>query len=94
MLGKELDISESAFEGMSNLQFLRFDGFGSTLKLPRGLNYIPHKLRLLYWSSFPMTCLPCDVSFKFLVELNMNHSLLEMLWEGIKVIDFDLFLFS
>ncbi|KAF2612587.1 hypothetical protein F2Q70_00007343 [Brassica cretica] len=79
--GEELNISEKAFEGMSNLQFL--DVY-SSLQLTRGLNYLPHKLRLLEWSHFPLTCFPCNVNFEFLVELNMDHSKLEKLWEGIK----------
>ncbi|KAF3543048.1 hypothetical protein DY000_02000501 [Brassica cretica] len=79
--GEEIEISEKAFEGMSNLQFL--DVY-SSLQLTRGLNYLPHKLRLLEWSHFPLTCFPCNVNFEFLVELNMDHSKLEKLWEGIK----------
>ncbi|KAG2334242.1 hypothetical protein Bca52824_005422 [Brassica carinata] len=81
--GEEIDISEKAFEGMSNLQFLRVYGDSDTLQLTRGLNYLPHKLRLLEWSHFPMSCFPCNVNLEFLVELVMDHSKLEK-WEGIK----------
>ncbi|KAL0842934.1 hypothetical protein Bca101_016179 [Brassica carinata] len=83
-VGEELDISEKAFEGMSNLQFLKVCGSRDTLHLTRGLNYLSHKLRLLHWSHFPMTRFPCIVNFEFLVELTMRHSKLEKLWEGIK----------
>ncbi|CAA7039734.1 unnamed protein product [Microthlaspi erraticum] len=84
-MGKELDISEKAFEGMSNLQFLRVRGSaGNTLQLSRGLNYQSHKLGLLHWSYFPMTSFPSTVNLEFLVELIMDHSKLEKLWEGIK----------
>ncbi|CAN6805762.1 unnamed protein product [Brassica oleracea] len=81
---EELLISEKAFEGMSNLQFLKVNGYRDKLQLTGGLNYLSHKLRLLEWSYFPMTCFPCIVNLEFLVELIMDHSKLEKLWEGIK----------
>ncbi|CDY61660.1 BnaCnng38210D [Brassica napus] len=81
---EKLDISEKAFEGMSNLEFLKVYGYHDTMQLNRSLNYLSHKLRLLHWSHFPMTCLPCTVNLKFLVELIMDHSKLENLWEGKK----------
>ncbi|KAG2335140.1 hypothetical protein Bca52824_006320 [Brassica carinata] len=83
-IGEELDISEKAFKGMSNLQFLKVNGSRNTLQLTGGLNYISHKLQLLEWKHFPMTCFPSNVNLEFLVELTMRHSKLEKLWEGIK----------
>ncbi|XP_010419679.1 PREDICTED: probable disease resistance protein RPP1 [Camelina sativa] len=83
-IGEELNISERAFEGMCNLQFLRIDGNCDTLQLSQGLNYLSRKLRILHWSYFPMTCLPSIVNVEFLIELTMDNSKLEMLWEGIK----------
>ncbi|KAH0910020.1 hypothetical protein HID58_033341 [Brassica napus] len=81
---KELDISDKAFEGMSNLQFLKVYGYSDTLQLTRGLNYLPRKLRLLEWSHFPMRYFPSTLNLEFLVELTIRHSKLEKLWEGIK----------
>ncbi|EFH39374.1 predicted protein [Arabidopsis lyrata subsp. lyrata] len=81
---EKLHISERAFQGMSNLQFLRFEGNNNTLHLPHGLEYISRKLRLLHWTYFPMTCLPPIFNTDFLVELDMRCSKLEKLWEGIK----------
>ncbi|KAF2566321.1 hypothetical protein F2Q68_00024393, partial [Brassica cretica] len=81
---EEIDISEKAFEGMSNLQFLKVYGYSDTLQLTGGLKNLSHKIRLLEWSDFPMTCLPCTVKLEFLVELIMHRSKLEKLWEGIK----------
>ncbi|CAN7035807.1 unnamed protein product [Brassica oleracea var. botrytis] len=69
---EKLDISEKAFEGMSNLEFLKVYGYHDTMQLNRSLNYLSHKLRLLHWSHFPMTCFPCTVNLKYLVELT-NH---------------------
>ena len=82
---EELDISDKAFEGMSNLQFLKVYGYSDALQLTRGLNYLPRKLRLLEWSHFPMRYFPSTLNLEFLVELTMRHSKLEKLWEGIKV---------
>ncbi|KAF8112851.1 hypothetical protein N665_0060s0033 [Sinapis alba] len=81
---EELDISEKAFQGMSNLQFLRVFDFFNQLQLTGGLTYLSDKLRLLEWSQFPRTCFPCNVNLEFLVELIMHHSKLERFWEGTK----------
>lgn len=70
---------------MSNLQFLKVHGYRDSLQLTGGLSYISHKLRLLHWKYYPMTCFPCNVNLEFLVELIMLHSKLEKLWEGNKV---------
>ncbi|KAF3506528.1 hypothetical protein F2Q69_00000442 [Brassica cretica] len=83
---EELEVSEKAFDGMSNLQFLQVTGYSAPLQLTRGLNYLSHKLRLLHWSHFPMPCFPCNVNLEFLVELIMIGSKLEKLWEGIKTL--------
>ncbi|XP_033142547.1 disease resistance protein TAO1 isoform X1 [Brassica rapa] len=82
--GEKIEISEKAFEGMSNLQFLKVSGYSHPLQLTRGLNYISHKLRFLQWTHFPMTCLPSILNLEFLVELIMHTSKLEKLWEGTK----------
>ncbi|XP_013716522.2 probable disease resistance protein RPP1 [Brassica napus] len=81
---EEIDISEKAFEGMSNLQFLKVYGYRDSLQLTGGLSYISHKLRLLHWKYFPVTCFPWTVNLEFLVEVIMPHSKLEKLWGGIK----------
>ncbi|KAG7564030.1 Toll/interleukin-1 receptor homology (TIR) domain [Arabidopsis suecica] len=82
----ELNISEGAFEGMSNLKFLRFKcTYGDQsdkLYLPKGLRFLSPKLRLLQWGCFPMSCLPSNFCTKYLVELNLRFSKLHKLWEG------------
>ncbi|KAH0873252.1 hypothetical protein HID58_070614, partial [Brassica napus] len=77
--GDKLNINERAFEGMTNLQFVRIEA-----RLSHGLSYLSPKIRLLDWNYYPMTCLPSPVNVEFLVKLNMLHSKLEKLWEGIK----------
>ncbi|CAA0403325.1 unnamed protein product [Arabidopsis thaliana] len=81
-------VSEKAFEKMPNLQFLwlykNFPDEAVKLYLPHGLDYLPRKLRLLHWDSYPKKCLPSKFRPEFLVELTMRDSKLEKLWEGIQ----------
>ncbi|CAN6866417.1 unnamed protein product [Brassica oleracea] len=90
-LSEDLNISERAFEGLSNLQFLRFHyrigNRRNQLHLPRGLNNIPTGLRILHWDQFPGTSLPSDMNPQSLVELVMHGSKLEKLWEETKEMD-------
>ncbi|CAA7031058.1 unnamed protein product [Microthlaspi erraticum] len=81
----ELEISDGAFERMSSVQFLRLCCPFIPLISER-LNCLPREVRLLHWENFPMTCLPCCFNTEFLVEINMCHSNLEKLWEGVKTI--------
>lgn len=85
----EVYISEKAFGKMPNLQFLRlyknFQDDSFKLYLPHGLDYLPRKLRLLHWDSYPIKCMPSKFHPEFLVEISMRESKLENLWEGIQV---------
>ena len=69
LLEKELKISDQAFERMSNLQFLRLDSHyfyhillvrTNSQYILESVNCLPRKVRLLDWSTFPMTCLPSN----------------------------------
>uniref|UniRef100_M4F5R1 ADP-ribosyl cyclase/cyclic ADP-ribose hydrolase n=1 Tax=Brassica campestris TaxID=3711 RepID=M4F5R1_BRACM len=86
--GDEINVSERAFERMSNLQFLRLglqiNGELDAFHLYGGPSYLSPKLRLLMWKCFPMTCLHCIPNPELLVELVMIDSKLEKLWEGTK----------
>lgn len=108
ILGISLDISkisewflnERSFGGMHNLMFLKFYKSSSSavdqteLHLPRGLDYLPRKLRLLHWDAYPMTSMPPSFRPEFLVVLNLRQSKLEKLWEGIQVSKFNSSLFT
>ncbi|KAL0858116.1 hypothetical protein Bca101_063270 [Brassica carinata] len=86
----DVNVSERAFEGMSNLHFLRLEVEpvcgGDAFHLSGGPSYLSRKLRLLDWSYFPMTCLHCIPNPELLVELYMYGSKLEKLWEGTKTL--------
>ncbi|KFK25888.1 hypothetical protein AALP_AA8G175200 [Arabis alpina] len=75
--------SERAFERMTNLQFLRIRG---RLYLPQKLNSISRKLILLDWDEFPMICLPSNFNSTFLVDLRMQRSKLEKLWDDTQLL--------
>ncbi|KAG2243881.1 hypothetical protein Bca4012_069298 [Brassica carinata] len=86
--GNKISVSERAFDGMSNLQFLRIGPERArgqvTFRLFGGSSYLSSKLRLLDWKNFPMTCLHCIPNPELLVELIMLGSSLEKLWEVTK----------
>ncbi|CAN6858288.1 unnamed protein product [Brassica oleracea] len=53
------------------------------LTLPdRGLHHFPRKLRLLRWDEYPSKCMPFNFRAESLVEIGMEYSKLEKLWEG------------
>lgn len=88
-----LSISERGFSGMKNLRFLKFytNLENKEVKkevnvhLPQGLDYLCPKLRLLHWEAFPMRSMPSTFRPVCLVELTMEASKLEKLWDGAQV---------
>ncbi|CAH8278073.1 unnamed protein product [Arabidopsis lyrata] len=85
----ELHIHENAFKGMHNLLFLKVYTKKWDKKtevrwhLPKGFNYLPHKLRFLRLDGYPMRCMPSKFRPENLVKLEMSGSKLERLWEGV-----------
>ncbi|RID44802.1 hypothetical protein BRARA_I01572 [Brassica rapa] len=79
---EEIHISKSAFEGMNTLQFLTVNY--KNLCILEGLTCLPEKLRLLCWNSCKLRFWPSKFSAEFLVELIMQDSEFEKLWEGIQ----------
>lgn len=88
---EKFSISEGAFEGMSSLQFLQiYSQLGqqnenvSCLRIQEDLKYLP-RLRLLNWDFYPGKRLPPTFQPERLVELRLQFSNLEKLWDGIQV---------
>ncbi|KAG7588430.1 Toll/interleukin-1 receptor homology (TIR) domain superfamily [Arabidopsis suecica] len=84
-----LNITEKAFEGMPNLQFLRViynPDHPNIISSSGPLTFISPKLRLIDWWYFPMTSFPFINNLEFLIELRMRSSKLEKLWDGIKLL--------
>lgn len=63
---------------------------------PSHLLHLSNKLSLLHWDGYPYKSLPSNFLMENLVELNMQGSKVEQLWNGHKVlnnhISYDLFL--
>ncbi|KFK29706.1 hypothetical protein AALP_AA7G168400 [Arabis alpina] len=84
-----LHISEHAFQGLDNLQFLSLFtkkgdlGKESSLHLLERLDHFPRKLRLLHWELYPSTGMPREFHPEHLVKLQMQRSKVEKLWEGV-----------
>lgn len=91
---RPVSIDENSFQGMLNLQYLNIhDNFTwwqpsetRILRLPNGLVYLPRKVKWLKWNYCPLKCLPCTFKAEYLIELRMEHSELEKLWEGTQVL--------
>ena len=83
-LKKEVQGDPEAFSKMSNLKLLKI----GNVHLPHGLAYLPRALRFLDWSHYPLKSLPATFQPDQLVELNMCHSKIELLWERVKVMLF------
>jgi hypothetical protein len=83
------DVKPGAFENMLSLRFLKiycssYENHYS-LRLPKGLKFLPDELRLLHWENYPLQSLPQDFDPCHLVELNLSYSQLQKLWAGTKV---------
>lgn len=96
----KMRIHENAFEGMSNLHFLKF--YKNSLErkkevrwqLPKRFNEFPDELKLLSWPGYPMIYLPSNFCPEYLIELRMPNSKLKKLWEGVEVSVIDYIIMS
>ncbi|KAJ4877258.1 Disease resistance protein (TIR-NBS-LRR class) family [Raphanus sativus] len=81
----EVFISASAFKRMPNLLYLsvhtRWHDQNDRVYIPEDMEF-PPRLRLLHWDAYPSKSLPPKFYPEHLVELNMQESQLEKLWQG------------
>ncbi|XP_019086569.1 PREDICTED: disease resistance protein RPP4-like [Camelina sativa] len=68
------------YTGDHDLKWLQL-GTRGRLDLPTRLDYLPPKLKLLRWNNCPLNCLPNSFKAAYLVELTLENSNLEKLWE-------------
>ncbi|KAH9781786.1 ADP-ribosyl cyclase/cyclic ADP-ribose hydrolase [Citrus sinensis] len=94
LIGRSVDLWRSAlerlkkdpsnkimtFSQMTNLRLLKI----SNVQLPRGLEYLSNRLRLLDWRRYPLKCLPSNLQLDEIVEFKMCYSRIEELWKGFK----------
>ncbi|KAH9714408.1 ADP-ribosyl cyclase/cyclic ADP-ribose hydrolase [Citrus sinensis] len=76
----EMHLSAKAFSLMTNLRLLKI----GNVQLPKGLEYLSNKLRLLVWHQYPLKSLPSNLQLDKIVEFEMCYSRIEELWKGIK----------
>ncbi|CAN6900384.1 unnamed protein product [Brassica oleracea] len=94
-INEPISIGRKSFKGMRNLQFLKIykewlqETSEDILCLPRGLVYLPRKLRLLYWDEYPLKYIPSNFRTDCLVKLTMENSKLEKMWDGIQKLRLD-----
>nr|AXU93568.1 RPP4/RPP5-like protein [Arabidopsis thaliana] len=69
-----------SLEGMCNLEYLSVDW--SSMEGTQGIVYFPHKLKWLWWENCPLKRLPYNFKVEYLVDLTMEDSELEKLWDG------------
>jgi hypothetical protein len=55
--------------------------------LPSGLDHVSNDLRFLQWNWYSSKCLPSGFQPNELVELSLQYSQIEYLWEGVKYLD-------
>nr|AXU93635.1 RPP4/RPP5-like protein [Arabidopsis thaliana] len=73
-------IDLKSLEGMRNLEYLSVDW--TSMEGTQGIVYLPRKLKWLKWNSCPLKSLPSNFKAEYLVELRMENSDLEKLWDG------------
>ncbi|CAN6722752.1 unnamed protein product [Malus baccata var. baccata] len=97
---EEVYLNAEAFVGMTRLRLLRISHFGDgdlirrrsgDLKylshmqhLSGDLKYLSHELRCLIWHGCPLKSLPSNFHPNNLVDLDMQYSNIQQLWEGTK----------
>ncbi|KAI9114777.1 hypothetical protein K1719_014475 [Acacia pycnantha] len=67
-------------EAFSTFRNLRLLIVTSNFNLPHGLKCLPHSLKVLHWTKYPLDTLPLGARLYKLVDLKMRHSKLKKLW--------------
>nr|AXU93595.1 RPP4/RPP5-like protein [Arabidopsis thaliana] len=73
-------IDLKSLEGMRNLEYLSVDW--TSMEGTQGIVYFPRKLKWLWWDNCLLKRLPSNFKAEYLVELRMQNSDLEKLWDG------------
>ncbi|GMN46354.1 hypothetical protein TIFTF001_015539 [Ficus carica] len=74
---------------MHELRILKLHNYFSTCRLcfSQGDLELPDALRFLYWDEYPSRFLPPSFCGENLVELKLQYSQLEQLWEGVQSLE-------
>jgi hypothetical protein len=89
-----ISLSPKAFKKMVNLRLLVFRDHKEikSVSLPHGLDLLPKNLRYFLWDGYPSKSLPPTFCPKMLVELSLQNSNVEKLWDKEMVCMFHLFI--
>ncbi|KAL5077372.1 hypothetical protein RYX36_016356 [Vicia faba] len=83
-----LCLKSNSFRRMENLRYLKIynasDQSTCNVYLPDGLEWISDKLRYLRWDAYCLESLPTTFCAEMLIELNLTHSKLTKLWDGVQ----------
>ncbi|KAB2596584.1 protein suppressor of npr1-1 [Pyrus ussuriensis x Pyrus communis] len=90
----EVCFNAEAFVSMTQLRLLKISHKSSIFKhdyckqrLIGHLKFLSHELRCLSWAGFPLQSLPSNCLFTNLVDLDMQSSLIDRLWEGTQTLE-------
>nr|XP_028963183.1 disease resistance-like protein DSC1 [Malus domestica] len=81
-ISDEVCLNAEAFDSMNQLRLLRISHSYDKQHLIGRLKFLSRELRCLYWHGSPLKSLPSNFQFKNLVDLDMQYSRIERLWEG------------
>ncbi|CAL5192712.1 unnamed protein product [Lathyrus oleraceus] len=75
--------STEAFFKTSQLKYLGL----CEMQLPLGLNCLPSSLKVLRWRGCPLKALPLKTRLDEVVNINLSHSKVQQIWQGIKFME-------
>ena len=95
-ISREISFTTEAFKRMERLRLLKIywswgflDYMGKRcqkLLLPEDFQFPSYYLRYLHWEGYSLKSLPSNFDGENLIELNLQHSNIEHLWQGKKVV--------
>ncbi|KAI9119899.1 hypothetical protein K1719_009288 [Acacia pycnantha] len=85
---RDIYLAAESFKKMTNLRFLKFYSVRNTgssnVHLQMGLESISDKLKYFQWNGYPSGSLPSTFCAESLVELKMQYSHVQTLWDGVQ----------
>ncbi|XP_028807427.1 disease resistance protein RML1A-like [Neltuma alba] len=88
-INRPLDLTAETFNKMTRIRFLKVYSsltqiMSDELGIAAGLESISTKIRYFHWAGYPGKSLPSNFCAELLLELNLEWSRVETLWEGVQ----------
>ncbi|KAI4317992.1 hypothetical protein L6164_025808 [Bauhinia variegata] len=85
----DIHLSHDTLTKMSNLRLVKFFYIWgakrhNNVHLPKSLDFLPDSIRYLFWEGYPSRSLPSTFRPLNLVQISMQNSKVEKLWDGIQ----------